>query len=216
MTVPLLLDFDGTDDLVWQPVPVDAANGLLDRNHYLGPLRSGAVYSFGGTIRGEVVAAQLWRYPTSASLPNDGSWLELSRWCLTARSGKNAGSRMHAAFLRWLRSRATPATTRVGDLVRVVPVDPSAAKVTTLVSYSDPSAGHTGALYRSCNWWWAPTWHRLRPPPSGNGTWDGETVQSVKDRWVYPVRRDPRRESILRFDDPTCERILDELRAVRS
>ena len=37
--------------------------------------------------------------------------------------------------------------------------------VSTVVSYSDPSAGHTGSLYRACNWIWAPTWLRLRPPP---------------------------------------------------
>lgn len=88
---------------------------------------------------------------------------------------------MHAAVVRHIR-RCMPA-------------------VTTLVSYSDPSAGHTGALYRACNWDWAPTWLRLRPPPSGNGSWDGSTMQAVKDRWVFCVRRDSRRGEVLMVKD---------------
>ncbi|HMS60660.1 MAG TPA: hypothetical protein PKD63_00150, partial [Solirubrobacteraceae bacterium] len=74
--------------------------------------------------------------------------------------------------------------------------------VTTVVSYSDPSAGHTGALYRACNWTWAPTWQRLYPPPTGNGSWDGgKTMQATKDRWVFPLRRDEERDEILRVKD---------------
>ena len=77
-------------------------------------------------------------------------------------------------------------------------------EVTTVVSYSDPSVGHTGALYRACNWTWAPTWHRLRPPPSGNGSWRTNETQSVKDRWVYEIRPDERRSEILRVKDAAC------------
>ena len=40
-----------------------------------------------------MVACQVWRWPTARMLPSDGSWLELSRWCLTADAGRNAGSR---------------------------------------------------------------------------------------------------------------------------
>ena len=54
-------------------------------------------------------------------------------------------------------------------------------RCTTIVSYSDPSVGHTGALYRACNWLWAPTWHRLQPPPTGCGSWDGKKRSSPKD-----------------------------------
>lgn len=111
--------------------------------------------------------------PTSRRLPTD--WLELSRWCLTGE--RNAGSRQWARVVRYLRDERP--------------------EVTTVVSYSDPSVGHTGALYKACNWIWAPTWHRLRPPPSGNGSWDGETPSAAKDRWVYPLAPDPRRESLL-------------------
>ena len=41
----------------------------------------------------------------------------------------------------------------------------------------------------------------LRPPPSGFGSWDGETKQEVKDRWVFPLRPDPEREAVLRLRD---------------
>ncbi len=54
-----------------------------------------------------------------------------------------------------------------------------------------------GALYRACNWWWAPTWHRLRPPPTGNGAWKVGEQQAVKDRWVYALRKDNSRPEIL-------------------
>jgi hypothetical protein len=114
--------------------------------------------------------------PTARHLPID--WLELTRWCLTG--GPNAGSRQWAAVTRALR-RANP-------------------KATTVISYSDPSVGHTGALYRACNWWWAPTWHRLRPPPSGNGKWSVEH-QSVKDRWIFALQDDPRRVLLLCAQD---------------
>ena len=76
-----------------------------------------------------------------------------------------------------------------------------APEVTTVVSYSDPSQGHTGSLYRSCNWKWAPTWHRLRPPPTGNGSWKNGQKQSVKDRWVCELKDDERRAEILRVKD---------------
>lgn len=144
---------------------------LLEREHYLGPLKSGKLVIVGRDANGSVVAGTVWRSPTSRRLPNDGSWLELSRWCLTPAAGVNAGSRSHGAAVRILK--------------RLLP------DVTTILSYSDPSNGHRGELYRACNYLWAPTWHRLRPPPSGLGSWDGVTQQAVKDRWVYPLRRDP-------------------------
>lgn len=162
--------------VAWGPGSLDEANDLLRREHYLGPLHSGGSdLVFVGRSGGEVVACQIWRRPTSRNLPNDGSWLELSRWCLTPQAGQNAGSRCHKASLPLLRD----------------------AGARTLVSYSDPSAGHTGSLYRACNWLWAPTWHRLRPPPSGNGEWTKGTAQSVKDRWVFHVtRHDPARAAL--------------------
>lgn len=124
--------------------------------------------------------------PTSRRIPGD--WLELTRWCLFGT--KNGGSRQFARARRWIESRFPAAT--------------------TLVSYSDPSVGHTGALYRACGWWWAPTWHRLRPPPTGNGSWVDGQRESVKDRWVYPLRPDERRASILKMQDDSILRRFPE------
>jgi hypothetical protein len=117
--------------------------------------------------------------PTSRRLPKH--WLELSRWCLI--DGK--GSQQWAAARRFLVENVH--------------------EVTTIVSYSDPAAGHTGALYRACNWAWAPTWHRLRPPPTGHGSWSGEQ-EGVKDRWVDPLRRDDERQALLSIDDESLMR----------
>lgn len=115
--------------------------------------------------------------PRARHLPSD--WLELVRWCL--RGQPNDGSRQWKRIVVALR-RYT--------------------KATTVVSYSDPAQGHTGALYRACGWLWAPTWHRLNPPPTGNGAWSADKPQSVKDRWVYPLRPDPTRTAKLTNDIP--------------
>lgn len=120
--------------------------------------------------------------PTSRYLPRD--WLELTRWCLVGE--RNGGSRQWARIVRWLKAER-PA-------------------VTTVVSYSDPSVGHTGSLYRACNWRAAPTWHWFRPPPSGGGLRGGRRT-AVKCRWVYPLRADGRREEVLRVKDAAvCRR----------
>lgn len=152
--------------------PVADVAAYLDAHHYLGRARRGFAWS---DEYGVMVLAN----PSSRHLPQQ-RWLELIRWCLVGTP--NGGSRQWAAVSRWLK--------------REMP------HVTTVVSYSDPSAGHTGALYRACNWTWAPTWQRLYPPPTGNGSWDGgKTMQATKDRWVFPLRRDEERDEILRVKD---------------
>lgn len=152
---------------------------MLDELHYLGAAKRGR--AFVQFNAGEMVACMVWAKPTSRHLPQDGTWLELTRWCLTPQAGENAGSRMHRAWVKHIKA-ASP-------------------EVLMLVSYSDPSVGHTGSLYRACNWRWAPTWQRLRPPPSGGGSWDGITQQAVKDRWVFPLRRDDRAGQLLMVRD---------------
>jgi hypothetical protein len=182
-----LVGFIDRDDVMWSVGGPAEANPLLSRSHYLGPLTSGGhALIIIGSRHGEVVAAQVWRRPTSRMLPADGTWLELSRWCLTPGAGDNAGSRMHRYAVRLIRD-ALP-------------------HVTTLVSYSDPSQGHTGALYRACNWTWAPTWHRLRTPPTGNGAWIPGVAQAVKDRWVFAVEPDERRPEVLHIEDAAAIR----------
>lgn len=125
--------------------------------------------------------AMVFSNPRSRHLPAD--WLELVRWCLTG--GKNAGSKQWAAFARWGRVNL---------------------KASTIVSYSDPAQGHTGALYRACNWRWAPTWQRLRPPPTGNGSWSADKQQAVKDRWVFALADDARRPYVLALNDESLRR----------
>ena len=138
----------GGDGVLNVPLPFAAeelsVNQVLARYHYLGPIDRGFSYR---DAFGVCVLAN----PSSRRLPQD-RWLELVRWCLYGEH--NGGSRQWKAVASWLRE--------------------TLPEVTTVVSYSDPSAGHTGALYRACNWLWAPTWHRLREPPSGNGSWGGQ------------------------------------------
>lgn len=170
---PLSL-FSVGEDPVFDLGSLDEANSLLGWAHYLGPVTNGgAKLVIVQRLDRRIVGCQVWRHPTARWLPSDGTWLELSRWCLTNEGGKNAGSRMHRFAVRTIRAQFATAE--------------------TLVSYSDPSAGHTGALYRSCNWLWAPTWHRLSPPPTGNGSWGAGVYQHVKDRWVFALRGRPDR-----------------------
>src|SRR5262245_32974721 len=105
-------------------------NQLLARYHYLGPIHRGRVYR-------DDAGVMVFANPSSRRLPQD-RWLELMRWCIVS-DVENAGSQQWARVRRWLIE--------------------TYSAVTTIVSYSDPSAGHTGALYRACGWLWAPTWH---------------------------------------------------------
>jgi hypothetical protein len=111
-------------------------------------------------------------------------WLEVVRWCLLDGKGS----------MQW--SAAQP------FLRREFP------DCSTIISYSDPSVGHTGALYRACNWLWAPTWHRLRPPPTGNGAWSEDKAQAVKDRWIFPLAPDEQREAQLSVKDDAVMRAM--------
>jgi hypothetical protein len=158
-------------------VSTKSVGAFLDERHYLGAVNRGFAWS---DNFGVLVLAK----PTARRLPQDGSWLELVRWCLLGTH--NGGSMQWRSVARSLRSEH--------------------AGCTTVVSYSDPSQGHTGALYRACNWRWAPTWHRLRPPPTGNGKWKSAQVQAVKDRWVFEMKPDERRDQLLRVNDESLQR----------
>lgn len=148
----------------------DEMRTILGCHHYLGPVAS-LRYGFAGWTDNVMVACMAWRWPTARMLPADGTWLELSRWCLTPAAGPNAGSRMMGWAARWLRRNAP--------------------HVTTGVSYSDPVHGHTGALYKASGWHYQPTHHGERFDldgvgyPSGHGSWDGNTTQTPKHRWLY-------------------------------
>lgn len=121
--------------------------------------------------------------PSSRNLPK--GWLELVRWCLTG--GPNAGSRQWKSAGCWLIAQS---------------------EATTVVSYSDPSVGHTGTLYRACGWLWAPTWHRLFPPPTGQGQWTTNgKIEAAKDRWVSLLRPDEQRAAALAVKDGRIKQI---------
>ena len=145
------------------------ANIILEASHYLGAVDRGVAWL------DEFGIAVFHSPPTSRRLPVE--WVELMRWCLFGI--KNGGSQQWARMRRWLLSRFPLAS--------------------TVVSYSDPSAGHTGALYRACGWQWAPTWHRLVPPPTGNGDW-GTGPQGPKDRWLFSLRPDDLRVGVVELD----------------
>ena len=154
-----------------------SVNQILSSMHYLGPINRGFPYR---AEFGVLVLAN----PSSRRLPHS-RWLELVRWCLFGT--KNGGSQQWKRVSTWIRTQYP--------------------EVTTIVSYSDPSVGHTGALYRASNWLWAPTWHRLRTPPSGNGKWTKSgKVEAVKDRWVFCLQPDAERESLLRVQDDALRR----------
>lgn len=151
---------------------------LLSERHYLGPTKA-AGFAWRDEFGCIVFAA-----PRARGIPH--RWLEVVRWCLTG--AKNGGSQQWSSAVQMIRRQRPDCT--------------------TIVSYSDPSQGHTGALYRACNWLWAPTWHRLRPPPSGNGAWTEGKVQAVKDRWVYPLQPDENRRIVLAVKDESVERAM--------
>jgi hypothetical protein len=174
------------------------ASVILEDRHYLG--RSHRAKLTWEDDHGVMVFAA----PSSRNLPKD--WLELVRWCVVgevvqAQQGdviesrhlaghgdrENHGSRQWKAAKRWLMTQSA---------------------ATTVVSYSDPSVGHTGALYRACGWLWAPTWHRLFPPPTGQGQWttNGKS-EAVKDRWVALLRPDESRTNALAVRDGRIKRI---------
>lgn len=159
-----------TSALHFETATVAEVNPLLATAHYLGPSRAARV-CFAGWVDNDLVACQVWKWPTARLVPND--WLELTRWCLTPEAGKNAGSRMMGYARRWIR--------------RNMP------EVPTLVSYSDPGHGHTGGLYKASGWVYAPTHYGLRYDangvgyPSGAGSWDGVTVQAPKHRWLIAM-----------------------------
>lgn len=89
---------------------------LLEAKHYLGPIGRGEAWQ-------DEYGAIVLSPPTARNVPP--SWLELARWCIDSPI-ENAGSRQWAAMIRRLRK--------------------TRPEVTTIVSYSDPSVGHTGAL----------------------------------------------------------------------
>jgi hypothetical protein len=153
-------------------LPIDGlpADVVLEDAHYLGPSKRSRL------VFSDRYGVMVFSSPASRHIPRE--WLELTRWCIQSTES-DAGSRQWSSASQWLRRRTN---------------------ASTVVSYSDPSVGHNGALYRACGWLWAPTWLRLFPPPSGHGAWS-DRRESTKDRWVYLLRPDATRERVLSVKD---------------
>lgn len=181
-------------------LPMDRlpAQVLLEDRHYLGRSHR-AKFTWEDEFGVMVFAA-----PSSRNIPKH--WLELVRWCLVgeviqaqqhdvidSRLLTGHGDRFNAGSRQWRKAKQWL-------------LDQTSA--TTVVSYSDPSVGHTGALYRACGWLWAPTWHRLFPCPTGQGQWTtGGKVEAVKDRWVALLSPDANRAEALAVKDGRIKRM---------
>src|SRR5574343_381453 len=76
-------------------VPSRTVGHYLDERHYLGATGRGWAWS---DEYGVLVLAK----PTARYLPQDGTWLELVRWCLEGIP--NGGSRQWSAVAKYLRS----------------------------------------------------------------------------------------------------------------
>ncbi len=147
---------------------------FLDEHHYLGRRGGRSVFA----LRNKSGALVFSTKPQAGSLPRDG-WLELSRWCLTSED-KNAGSRHWARTKRWLLQNTD---------------------ATTVVTYSDPSR-HDGALYRAAGFLWAPSTQFLLKNMKLAGERHEDRPYVDKNRWVYPLRPDDRRQEALTIRHP--------------
>jgi hypothetical protein len=140
---------------------VEANNVFADR-HYLGPCRRAIAYWI------DEAGALAFAHPTARMIPNDGTVIELTRWCITSTE-PNAGSQQWARVRRQLRHRFPDAL--------------------TVVSYADTDL-HDGALYRAANWTPAHTHHTFSNYPTRSGKRPNDTEHvAPKRRYLYPIRR---------------------------
>ena len=124
----------GAKDLVVHPLSTRAARDICKRRHYLGSYPGGAVLNFGISVMNTLVGVEVLGVgPTNAYRFFDGAdrhqVLCLARFWLDDRLGRNAESRTLSIIVRLLRRHQS--------------------SVRALVAYSDPSAGHTGIIYRA-------------------------------------------------------------------
>ena len=123
----------GAKDLVVHPLPNRAARDICRRRHYLGSYPGGAVLNFGISVANTLLGVAV----LGVGPPNTYRFfgadrhqvLCLARFWLDDRLGRNAESRTLSIILRMLRRHQST--------------------VKALIAYSDPSAGHTGTIYRA-------------------------------------------------------------------
>lgn len=146
------------------------ANDVFAEHHYLGPCQRAVAYWI------DEAGALAFAHPVARMIPNDGTVIELTRWCITSNN-KNAGSQQWSRVRRQLRNRFPNAL--------------------TVVSYSDTDK-HDGALYRAANWTPAHTHHTFSTYPTRSGKRASDTdYVAPKRRYLYPIQRfDPWRAQV--------------------
>lgn len=123
-----LVDFDFHNISIMK-ISIKMANKLLDKYHYLSGCGRGGI-CYGAFLDGELVAVCTFSSLVRQNLPFDRKTSrELSRFCIHPKyQKKNFGS--------WLISR----------IIKILPNN-----IRTVLSYSDSTFNHIGALYRACN-----------------------------------------------------------------
>jgi hypothetical protein len=119
-----------------QPIPVTVAKKLLVRKHYLRSMPGGTQLAFGvfsdqrllGALTFGSGPAFAYRLVKDASADD---CLTLSRLWLSDALPKNSESRVIGIVLRYLRENTS---------------------LKFLVSYADPSQGHSGTIYQATGW----------------------------------------------------------------
>lgn len=124
----------GPKDLMVKPLPSKAARQICEARHYLRSYPGGALLNLGVFVGKQILGvAVLAVGPTYVHRLFEGAQnhevICLARLWLDDRLGRNSESRTLGIILRMLR--------REQDTVKA------------LVAYSDPAAGHSGAIYRA-------------------------------------------------------------------
>lgn len=126
-------EFSLNDVTVTQSSDITAINEFLWSYHYLGKTRSGIAIA--ATLHNQLIAiafyAHCTRQQTTLKLKkNYNEVLELVRFCI--KPGYNRKN-----FASWFLSRTT----------KMLP-----SSITTLVSFADEGAGHSGSIYKAAGW----------------------------------------------------------------
>lgn len=111
----------------------DAVDSMIRKNHYLHSWPGVVTAVFAMEAEGDVVGVCVYALPPiQTAIRYGGPVWELARLWIEDSQGKNSESWFIAQTVKSIERR------RVGLLA--------------LVSYADPSVGHTGTIYRAANW----------------------------------------------------------------
>ena len=126
-------------DILVSPIPHQLAKKVCEGEHYLGSFPGGAVLSLGMFVGYRLLGvAVLGVGPPNVHRIFRGARREqvlcLARFCLDDQLPRNSESRTLSVILRHLRRHQST--------------------VKAIVAYSDPAAGHTGAIYRAAGFYY--------------------------------------------------------------